>query len=50
MAAALSGHLLEDHGVELDFQSSVIQGLCKDCRAKADVAKAAAADQTIEND
>ena len=27
MAAALSGHLLEDHGVELDFQSSVMQGL-----------------------
>ena len=50
MAAALSGHLLEDHGVELDFQSSVIQGLCKDCRAKADAAKAAAADPTIEND
>ena len=50
MAAALSGHLLEDHGVELDFQSSVIQGLCKDCRAKADAAKTAAADQTIEND
>ena len=50
MAAALSGHLLEDHGVELDFQSSVIQGLCKDCRAKADAAKTAAANQTIEND
>ena len=50
MAAALSGHLLEDHGVELDFQSSVIQGLCKVCRAKADAAKARAAAPAIEID
>lgn len=35
MEEALSGHLLEEHGVELDLQSSVIQGRCSECRAKA---------------
>lgn len=34
MEKALSGHLLEEHGVELDLQSSVIQGVCRECRAK----------------
>ncbi|WP_295479810.1 transcriptional repressor [uncultured Sutterella sp.] len=34
MEEALSGHLLEEHGVELDLQSSVIQGRCSECRAK----------------
>ena len=34
MATALSGHLLEDHGIALDLQSSVIQGVCRECQAK----------------
>lgn len=34
VTASLSSHLLEDHGVELDLQSSVIQGICSSCRAK----------------
>lgn len=36
MTASLSSHLLQDHGVELDLQSSVIQGICSDCRKKAE--------------
>ena len=38
MTASLSNHLLEDHGVELGLQSSGIQGLCSDCRAKGQAA------------
>ena len=34
MAAELSDHLFDEHGVEIDFQSSVLQGICSDCRQK----------------
>lgn len=38
MEEVLSGHLLEEHGVEPDLQSSVIQRRCGECRAKAGAA------------
>ena len=49
MAAALSG-LLEDHGVRARLQSSVIQRALQGLPGKGRCHKAAAADQTIEND
>ena len=34
MAEALSAHLSGEHGVALDLQDTVIQGLCSDCLTK----------------
>lgn len=36
MTAALSAHLMQEHGVELDLQGSVIQGMCSECKAAAE--------------
>ncbi len=36
MTASLSTHLLQEHGVELDLQSSVIEGMCSACREEGE--------------